>query len=228
MEEFLTVFGPGRVLGIEQILCAISACFVLTMSIATVYQWTYRGLSYSRSFVHTLVLGGLVSCMLIMAIGNNLARGLGILGTLAIIRFRTPIRDPRDIIFLFACLAIGIASGAAVFSVAIVGTILFCLAAVYLHWSPFASRREYEGLLRFIMPPDQPEAEEKIREVLRHCCSAYQLIAMREAVQGDVLEYSYQIRLIDPSYQTDLLEGLHGIEEVSDTNLLMQRSTVEI
>ncbi|MBN1674523.1 MAG: DUF4956 domain-containing protein [Kiritimatiellae bacterium] len=227
MEEFLTVFGPARILGVQQILCAVFACFVLDMMIATVYQWTYTGLSYSRSFVHTLVLAGMVACILIMAIGNNLARGLGILGTLAIIRFRTPIRDPRDIIFLFATIAIGIAAGAAVFTVSILGTIVFCLAALYLHWSPFASRREYEGLLRFMMPPDSP-GEEKVREVLQHYCSAYQLIAMREAVQGDVIEHSYQIRLIDPSYQTDLLEGLHAIEDVSDTNLLMQRSTVEI
>lgn len=227
MDEFLNVFGPGRILGLEQILCAAFTCFVLDMTIATVYQWTYKGLSYSRSFVHTLVLAGLVACILIMAIGNNLARGLGILGTLAIIRFRTPIRDPRDIIFLFAALAIGIATGAAVFSVAIVGTIVFCAAVLYLHWSPFASRREYEGLLRFMMPPESP-SEEKVRDVLRHYCSAYQLIAMREAMQGDMIEHSYQVRLMDPSYQTDLLEGLHGIEEVSDTNLLMQRSTVEI
>ena len=46
--------------------------------------------------------------------------------------------------------------------------------------------------------------------------------------QGDVIEHSYQVRLLDPSYQTDLLDGLHGIEGLSDTNLLMQRSTVEI
>ena len=64
-------------------------CFVF----ATVYRWTFQGFSYSRSFVHTMILGGMIVTMLIMAIGNNLARGLGILGTLAIIRFRTP--DPR-------------------------------------------------------------------------------------------------------------------------------------
>ena len=60
------------------------------------------------AFVHTMILGSMIVSMLIMAIGNNLARGLGILGTLAVIRFRTPIRDPRDMMFLFACLGIGI------------------------------------------------------------------------------------------------------------------------
>ena len=115
MDQLQTVFGQARILGVEQILFAMLLTFVLCFVFATVYRWTYQGLSYSRAYVHTLILGGLIACILIMAIGNNLARGLGILGTLAIVRFRTNIRDPRDIIFLFASLAIGIATGAAVF-----------------------------------------------------------------------------------------------------------------
>lgn len=227
MNEFLQVFGPARLLGMQQILTGILMSFILSNAIAAVYRTTYQGLSYSRSFVHTQVLGAMVACIMIMAIGNNLARGLGILGTLAIIRFRTPIRDPRDIIFLFACLAIGIASGAAVFSVAMIGTVCFCGAALYLHWSPFASKREYEGLLRFMLPPESP-SEQHIQEIFRQYCASSVLVAMREAVQGDLLEYSYQVRLIDPAYQPDLVDALHRIEDATEISLLMQRSTVEI
>lgn len=227
MNEVELIFGPARVLGIEQLLCALLVSFVLSMVIATVYRWTYQGLSYSRSFVHTQVLASLVTSILIMAIGNNLARGLGILGTLAIIRFRTPIRDPRDIIFLFACLAVGISSGAAVFSVAIVGTIAFCVAALFLHWSPFASMRVYEGLLRFSLPPGS-WSREKVRETLGKYCSSAVLVAMREAVQGEAIEFSYQVRLIDPTFHADLLDELRGIEDITDVNILMHRATVEI
>lgn len=227
MNEVELMFGPARVLGIEQLLCAILVSFALSMVIAAVYRWTYQGLSYSRSFVHTQVLAALVTTILIMAIGNNLARGLGILGTLAIIRFRTPIRDPHDIIFLFACLAIGIASGAAVFSVAVVGTIAFCAAALFLHWSPFASLRVYEGLLRFNLPPGS-WSREKVREVLGKYCSSAVLVAMREAVQGEAIEFSYQVRLIDPTFHADLLEEMRAIEDISEVNILMHRATVEI
>ncbi len=227
MTELTSVFGQARIMGVDQILCALLLSFVLCSVFATVYRWTFQGLSYSRSFVHTMVLGGMIVSMLIMAIGNNLARGLGILGTLAIVRFRTPIRDTRDMMFLFASLGVGIACGASTFTVAIVGTVTLCAAALLLHWSPFASRREYEGLLRFMLPPDS-EAEDGVKAVLRQCCSAYFLIAMREAAQGDLMEYSYQVRLVDPSYQADLVDGLHEIPEVSDANLLMQRTTVEL
>lgn len=227
MDDFATVFGQVRVLGAPQILMSLLLSFVLCVVFATVYRWTFQGFSYSRSFMHTLVLGGMIVAMLIMAIGNNLARGLGILGTLAIVRFRTPVRDSRDMIFLFACFGVGIACGASVFTVAIVGTATLCAAALLLHWSPFASRRHYEGLLRFTQAASG-EREEEVKNVLRECCSAFHLIAMREAIQGEAIEYAYQVRLVDPSYQSDLIDKLHAVRDVRDASLIMQRTTVEL
>ena len=226
-DDYLTVFGQGEMLGAQQVISSMLLSFLLATVIATVYRWTFQGFSYSRSFVHTMVLGSMIVSMLIMAIGNNLARGLGILGTLAIVRFRSHVRDPRDMIFLFASLGIGIACGANTFNVAIVGTFVISGAALLLHWSPFASRRQYEGLLQFCLDP-AADVEIRIKDVLRQCCSAYYLIAMREAAQGDRMEYSYQIKLIDPSYQKDIVEGLDKIPGVMETNLLMQRTTVEL
>jgi len=226
MDEFLTIFGPARVLGVGQIACSFLVSFVLCSLIAWVYRKTYEGLSYSRTFIQALILGGVISSVMIMAIGNNLARGLGILGTLAIIRFRTHIRDPRDIMFLFACLAVGISCGAAVFAVAIVGALGFCLVAWYLHIAPFTSRRDFEGLLRFVVsgvnePPD-------IIGALGQHCSTWQLIAVREAIQGKGREYSYHVRLHDPASQGRLIGAIQAITGVGHVNLLMQRSTVEL
>ena len=227
MDDLFSVFQTTRLLGIEQILCSLVISYVLSSVLAWAYVKTFQGLSYSRSFVHTMILGSIIVCMLIMAIGNNLARGLGILGTLAIIRFRTPIRDPRDMVFLFACFGIGIASGAATYIVGIMGTIVIVIVTFLLHWSPFASRREYEGLLRFTLP-SASESERVVAAALQETCASAHLIAMREAVQGDFVEFSYQVRLVDPSYQADLIEKLHAIEDLTDANLLMQRTTVEI
>lgn len=227
MDDYLMVFGSPQMMGVQQILCSLLMSFVLCSMLATVYRWTFNGLSYSRSFIHTMILSGLIVAMLIMAIGNNLARGLGILGTLAIVRFRTPIRDSRDMMFLFASLGVGIGCGAATYGVVLLGTITISTVAMLLHWSPFASRREYEGLLRFFLPVD-PEAENEVIAVLRHCCSSFYMIAMREAAQGELVEYSYQVKLIDPSYQSELIDRLHQANNVSDASLLMQRTTVEL
>ncbi len=227
MEEYADPLSLGQGIGIDYLLAALMLAFVLSSAIAFIYRTTYQGLSYSRSFVHTQILASVITAVLIIAIGSNIARGLGILGTLAIVRFRTPIRDPRDIIFLFACIAIGIASGAGVFMVATVGAGVFCLVAVYLHWSPFGSKREYEGLLRFMLPRGK-NAEDLVSGPFENFCSSVQLVAVREAVQGNVMEYAYQVRLRDPAYRADLLDALHRVENMSDVSLLMQRSTVEI
>jgi uncharacterized membrane protein YhiD involved in acid resistance len=130
-------------------------------------------------------------------------------------------------VFLFASMGVGIACGANTYTVAIVGTLTICAAALLLHVSPFASRRQYEGLLRFLLPADAL-VEDQIKAALQECCSAFYLIAMREAAQGDLIEYAYQVRLIDPSYQAELVERLHEISDLTDANLLMQRTTVEL
>lgn len=210
-----------------QIVTALLISFVLCSVFAAVYRWTFQGLSYSRSFIHTLIIGGMVVAMLIMAIGNNLARGLGILGTLAIIRFRTPIRDSRDMMFLFASLGVGIGCGAGTFNVSIIGTVTVSAAMLLLHWSPFASRREYEGLLRFHMAAAS-EQDRDVENAMRECCSSFYMIGMRDSAQGEMLEYSYQIKLIDPSYQSELIDALHKIKDVQDPTLVMQRTTVEL
>jgi uncharacterized membrane protein YhiD involved in acid resistance len=163
-----------------------------------------------------------------MAVGNNLARGMGILGTLAIIRFRTPVRDPRDAMFLFACLGVGIACGSGMPLVAVVGTVLINLAAVVLHWTPFASRREYEGLLRFTMPANSPELEQIVQSVLVQYCATFYLLGMRDAEQGDGMEFSYQVRLLDPAYHKDLVEAFKKTGQFADVVLLMQRTTIEL
>ena len=227
MESFLTALGPTKSLESMEVLFSLSVSFVLGLILATVYRWTHQSFSYARSFLHTMVLATIVITIMIMAIGNNMARGLGIMGAMAFVRFRTPIRDPRDIIFLFASLSIGIASGAQVFGVAIIGTLYFCFTALFLSWSPFASRREFEGLLRFMMPPDSPSLE-NLQAIFTRYTSSTEMVAMREAIQGEVQEYSYQIRLIDPSYKTDLVDSLSKLDDISEVSLVMHRTTVEI
>ncbi len=229
VNDYLTLFfGTQEPLNPALVGGALVLSFLLAMVFAAVYQITFRGFTYSRSYVHTMVLGSMVTCMLIMAVGNNLARGMGILGTLAIIRFRTPVRDPRDAMFLFACLGVGIACGARMPLVAGIGTLAICAAALLLHWLPFASRREYEGLLRFIMPVNNKKAEESLQDILARYCTSFFLLGMREAEQGESVEYSYQIRLADPSYQQDLVMAFKKDGNFGDPVLLMQRTTVEL
>ncbi|MBP7275118.1 MAG: DUF4956 domain-containing protein [Kiritimatiellae bacterium] len=227
-ETLPLLFGAPQVLNPWIVARALLLSFVLSLSFTAVYQFTFRGFTYSRSFIHTMVLGSMVTAMLIMSVGNNLARGMGILGTLAIIRFRTPVRDPRDAMFLFACLGVGIACGAGMPMVGVMGTLFINAAALLMHWSPFTSRREFEGLLRFQIHSGDVRAERVVEDIMGRYCQSFFLLGMREAEQGDSVEFSYQVRLLDPSYQKDIVTAFKKEGQFSDVVLLMQRKTVEL
>jgi uncharacterized membrane protein YhiD involved in acid resistance len=227
MEDLQTLLGPARLLNLAEVLVAFFTVFVLTSIITTVYRMTHHGLSYSRVFVQAMMLASITSCMMIMVIGNNLARGLGILGALAIIRFRTPVRDPRDMVFLFCCLAVGIGCGARVFAVATTGALFFSSVALYLHWAPFSARSEFEGLLRFLLPAHS-KSHAQVQAIFSEHLSSATLIAVREAAQGELLEYSYQTRMLHADSQQMLMKAIQSLPDVEEPSLLMQRSTVEI
>jgi uncharacterized membrane protein YhiD involved in acid resistance len=226
--DLLSAAGSAQSLSLQHVISALLLSFVLCSVIAKLYQLTFQSLSYSRSFVHTLILGGMITCMVMMSLGDSLARGVGVLGALSLIRFRTVVRDPRDMMFLFAAIGLGVACGSGMFAVAVTGCLLLSSVIVLLHWAPFATRRRYEAMLRFLIQADNDESRVAVNAVLAECCSAYTLMAMREAVQGDLLEYSYQVRLIDPSYQVDIIKKLEAIDSIAEVNLVMQRTTVEL
>jgi len=81
--------------------------FVLTLILGMVYRWTHRGVSYSQTFVHTLIIMGITVGFVMLIIGSNLARAFTLVGALSIIRFRSAVKDPRDLAFVFMAMAIG-------------------------------------------------------------------------------------------------------------------------
>ena len=201
--------------------------FILSQCIAITYEKTYGGMSYSRSMFQTLALVSIISSMVIFAIGNNLARGIGIAGIFAIIRFRTNLRDPRDIVFVFASISVGIACGIKAYALAVTGALVFMTAAFYLRYIPLGSRQHYDGLLRFQMVP-HPKLSETIHKLLRESCRRYTLITLKEISQGEKLEYAYQVKFRRSSHRDALVYMIREIEEIEKVSLMMVETTVEL
>jgi len=218
--------------GFEQIEWQISLlsfllAFVLSTIIAFLYEFTFRGLSYSRGLVQSMILGSIISCLLMISIGDNIARGIGIVGSLAIIRFRTNLRDPRDLIFVFASLGIGVAAGVQSFATAMIGTMVFGLAVLALSFSPFGSRRKHDGLLRFQVPADSG-AIQQVTTILQQNTRHFAMITVRDVAQGEFYDYAYQVKLYksrDNQRLVSELENVDGIRGLSYTN---QEATVEV
>lgn len=207
-------------------LCMLMA-FVLGKVVAWSYEWTYEGLSYSRTFVQALVLGPLVATMLMLAIGDNLARGLGILGTMALVRFRTNVRDARDMIFVFAALAAGVGCGVRAFAVSMLGVAIFALAAFTLYWSPFAKKQRFDGILRFWLPRKAVDAE-VVHGLLKEYCKDHLLVALRDLGAGDALEYAWQVRLKKNATREQLVQKLAALPGIGGLSLLVQESNNEL
>lgn len=208
-------------------LLSVLVGFILSHLVAAVYTWTHRGLSYSRSFVHALILGGVVASMLMLAIGSNLVWGIGIVGTLAIIRFRTNLRDPRDMVFVFAALAAGIAAGVRAYAAGTVGTLIFCIAALYLNSIGFGARNSFDGLLRFTLPLSG-QGPDDIHSLLKKHCSKNVLASLQQMALDDLTEYAYQVRFRRDNSREALVQDLERVPGLANLSLLLQESQVDM
>lgn len=226
MIEFLNSLQGNSVHDFRVVLLSILTAFVLSHMVAVAYSRSYSGLSYSRSFVQTLVMGGVVASMLMLAIGNNLVWGIGIVGTLAIVRFRTSLRDPRDMVFMFAALAAGIAAGVGAYIVGIIGTVVFCLVSLYLKHVAFGSRNHFDGLLRFTLC-SETEGGDGLDEILRAHCSKCVLTFIQQVSQGEGAEHAYQVRFRREDSRSSLVRELERVPGLRNLSLLLQESQLD-
>jgi len=200
---------------------------VLSSLIAKTYQFTYEGLSWSKSLVQSLILGSLVTCMIMMAIGDNVARGIGVFGTLAIIRFRTNLRDPRDIIYMFAALGTGIAAGAQSFVVGAMGTLIFCLLSLLLKVTDLGSLRQHHGSIRFQLPTGSPSIDQ-VKQILKQSTRRHSLVSMVDLSQGTLIDFTYEVTLRDVHNAEGLLQALQAVEQMRGLKYISQESAVEL
>jgi Domain of unknown function (DUF4956) len=212
--------------GWDLALAALLLSLALCMLIAWVYVLTYQGLSYLRGFTQTLATAGIISALVMMAIGSDIGRGVGLVGALTLIRFRSTLKDTRDLLFVFASLIVGVACGVFAFGLAIIGTVVFCVAISYVSWSSFGSRREFNAILKLQIPAD-PLEQRVFVEVLQRYCHSFALINLRDAGL-DIQEHSYHLSLTKPDAKVRLIHDLGGLPGVGAVSLLMQDTALEL
>ena len=227
MMDSLTVQTASETANSLTIIYTIMLSFLLSVVLAVIYQKTFRGLSYSRNYVQAIVLISIISAVIIQSVGDSLARGIGIMAAMAIIRFRTNLKDPRDTLFLFASLAAGISCGAYAFNVAIIGTLGFSLAAIILYFSPLGPTNYYDGMLRFNVPAENDERS-SLEATIHQYCKAFSLVTLRELEQGNRMDYAYHIKLRKGKTHESFLSDLKKISSMKGLSLMMQEATVDL
>ena len=228
MSDFLTNNISSSSLSSLSVIFSASLAFILSVSVGLTYIKTFRGLSYSRNFVQALMLVSIITATIMHAIGDSVATGIGTLGALSIIRFRTNFKDSRDIVFMFAALAGGIACGVGAYFMGFVGILLFNIAAFVLYFSQLSKVSYFDGILRFNIGSDELDID-KMTVILKKHCKVFALITLKEIAVGERLEYAYHIKMKPKSTSEELVKELKsGIPAMQNVALLLQETTVEL
>lgn len=193
------------------------AAFLGGLILAYMYRRVFRGPHYSLSFVHSLVILPMVTTLVIMVIGNNLARAFGLVGAMSIIRFRTAVKDTQDIVFIFMSLAIGMAAGVGLRFTALVSALLIGLVLVLLNHTQYGRMSKTDLLLQFSC--DLSAADAPYLEVLNSFCRELKLIHTQSQAGEQVYEISYHVRLKKGKSTTELIKALRQIEHINEVRL---------
>lgn len=190
-------------------LISLSISFLLGMLIYWVYGLTYKGVAYQKTFHESLVFICMISAMIIATISSNIVLSLGMVGALSIVRFRTPIKDPMDMMYLFLSIAVGIATGARQYSVAIFGT-LFLGIMLFVFSKRKIAKATYMLVIRY---------RGGILEEIKSKLSAYSVEYKSSAVSNSVTELTLEIT--GKNITSEITNQISGIEGV-DSAVMMR------
>jgi uncharacterized membrane protein YhiD involved in acid resistance len=210
-----------------EVVLRITLAFALGFGVSQVYRRTHRGPAFSPSFVRTLVMLSMITSVVMMIIGNSLARAFGLVGAMAIIRFRTALKETRDIAFVFFALAVGMSAGTGAYSLAIISSVAISLCVLVLTFARFTASRRRALLLRFqIVPTDDPE-DQYIR-TFRKFLRSWRVLDMKSVRMGQFLELSFEVRFMDLQRSTDFIGELTGVEGLERVHLILGEEETEM
>ncbi|WP_405726015.1 DUF4956 domain-containing protein [Anaerotignum sp.] len=187
-------------------LLSLGAAFLIGLFIYYVYQKTYSGVLYSRSFNVSLIAILLVTTLVISGVTSNVVLSLGMVGALSIVRFRTAVKDPMDLVFLFWALAEGILCGASLLPLALIGCPVL---GVFL--LVFSNRQQQDNPYLIIIRLTDGEQEGSVEEVLKK--EVRKMLLKSKTITGGVgTELIYEIRPNDSN--TAFLNAISKMEGV--------------
>jgi len=211
---------------LASLIISLTLSFVLSFALAQVYIRTHRGHSYSRSFVHTIVFVSITIDLIMVIIGSNIARAFALVGAMSIVRFRNPIKDSRDLIFIFMSMGIGMATGTQFYLFSIVFTGFASLLFFAFDAFGFGDVAGKTIVLRISMP----EASlEEVRRVCNDKCKTVSIIAIdKSGVTPEIQDVIFELELDRGVLSESLMQELIGLTSKISVSLLVGESSVNV
>ena len=191
------------------IIFSLVLAFAVGLFIAFIYRRNYRGVMYSNNFALTLIMMTLITTPVVMCIRESIQLSMGMVGALSIVRFRTPVKEPMDIVFLFWCIATGIVLAAGLLVLAVFGCAVIGLVLMLFHGHA-TTDRPYILAVRLA----DADAEDAVAELVAARSRAHALKA--KIVAAGAVDLTYEVRLSggDAAFVGDL-DALEGVAEAT-------------
>lgn len=190
---------------------ALALAFVLGLFIFLVYKKTFNGVMYSAGFGVSLLGMTLITTLIILAVTSNIVLSLGMVGALSIVRFRTAIKEPMDIVFLFWAISAGIVLGAGLIPLAIFGSLFIGVILII-----FVNKKSGDSPYILVVNCADGKAEQKVLDTVK--TSVKKQVIKSKAVSQNGIELTIEVRL--KSSETDFVNILGAIGGVSNTVLV--------
>ena len=190
--SFIGLQGATSNVTTVELLMSLLMSFLLGSFIFLIYKKTFQGVLYQRSFNVSLIVITMVLTLIIMIIKGNLILSLGMVGALSIVRFRTPVKDPMDLVFIFWAIAVGIANGVSFFHISIVGSIVITLVLLAMSKRNLSNDNPY---LLIIKVKKDNDAQEKIIETVNQLVDICHLKS--KTVTSDHGEIIFEVRVAE-------------------------------
>lgn len=201
------------------LLIALLLAFVCGHAIAWMYMFTHTGLSYSRSYVNTLIVMPVIVALVMMILANSLVIAFGLIAIFAMVRYRSILRDTLDTAYVLAVIVIGLACGTMKFTSAILGC-LATLGIMFYFWlTAFGTRHRYDLILNVQWTRPADELDE-LRQLLRRHSRAIQCASQHTSERFAGIDLSYRLLLRDPARSQELMDELDALKGVAKASSL--------
>lgn len=173
----------------------LALSFILSVSIAWVYRATHRNVSYSQSYVQTLIILGMLISVIMLVVGSNIARAFALVGALSVIRFRNAIKETRDVGFIFLVMAVGMAVGTRFYTLGVVAAVTICLVIVLMHKFDWFQLNVQRQVVKVQVPNDGEDYKLPISDVLIRHTDEFELVSMESIRGGALTEMMYTVKM---------------------------------
>ena len=199
----------------QVLLLALLLAFLCGQLLAWVYMYTHTGLSYSRTYVSSLILIPITVALVMMVLDNNLVTAFSLMAVFAIVRFRNIVRDTLDTVYILSLIVIGMACGTQRFTTALIGTVVAATVLLYLWFTSFGSRQRYDIILNLHWT-DELEKLGELRQLLDRHALLVHVASQRTAREEAGADLSYRLLMRDPDRVHDLLSDLSATSAISN------------